>query len=171
MASQDVTHFTTVDHTADPGFFLHFLDEVNKLAATVVWKSAVLNGLGVQPGAQVLDVGCGMGTDAFDLPVRVGPGGHVTGVDFSESLIGDPLRTVLAVKGSLCRADRRALDGLRAVLNNTSLYEGKQGSKPALTNMARLTAIQRSVWGWMPSHLRLVQLGGKLFLLTSAFIE
>jgi SAM-dependent methyltransferase len=92
MASQDVTHFTAVDHTADPGFFLHFLDEVNKLSATVVWKSAVLNGLGIQPGAQVLDVGCGLGTDAFDLAVRVGPGGHVTGVDFSESLIGEAIR-------------------------------------------------------------------------------
>lgn len=92
MASQDVTHFTAVDHTADPGFFLHFLDEVNKLSATAVWKSAVLNGLGIQPGAQVLDVGCGLGTDAFDLGVRVGPSGHVTGVDFSESLIGEAIR-------------------------------------------------------------------------------
>ncbi|HLX43580.1 MAG TPA: methyltransferase domain-containing protein [Bryobacteraceae bacterium] len=89
MAIQDVTHFTAVDHTADPAFFLNFLEEVNKLPCTAAWKPVILDGLRLQPGANVLDIGCGMGADAFDLAARVGPGGHVTGVDFSESLIAE----------------------------------------------------------------------------------
>ena len=92
MAGQDVTHFTTVDHTADPGFFLHFLDEANKLPGAIAWKSVILRGLQLQPRMRVLDIGCGMGTDAFELATLVGPSGMVTGVDFSESLIAEALR-------------------------------------------------------------------------------
>jgi len=40
----------------------------------------------------VLDIGCGMGADAFDLADRVGPHGLVTGVDFSEILIAEAIR-------------------------------------------------------------------------------
>jgi ubiquinone/menaquinone biosynthesis C-methylase UbiE len=92
MPNLDVTHFTTVDHTSDPGFFLHFLDQANKLPAVVKWKPAILDALRLQPGMRALDLGCGMGSDAFDLAARVGPSGHVTGVDFSESLIAEAVR-------------------------------------------------------------------------------
>jgi ubiquinone/menaquinone biosynthesis C-methylase UbiE len=92
MPRQDVTHFTTVDHTTDPGFFLHFLDEANKQAGAIAWKSLILDGLRLQAGMKVLDVGCGIGTDAFQLVAWVGPGGMVTGVDFSESLIAEAVR-------------------------------------------------------------------------------
>ena len=87
MVSEDVTHFTSVDQTADPAFFLNFLDEANKLPGAIAWKPAILDGLRLQPGAQVLDVGCGVGADAFDLADRIGPSGHVTGVDISASLV------------------------------------------------------------------------------------
>jgi 2-polyprenyl-3-methyl-5-hydroxy-6-metoxy-1,4-benzoquinol methylase len=90
MNSQDITHFSAVDRTGDPAFFLHFLDEGNKLAR--VWKQPILDGLRLQPGAQVLDVGCGMGADALDLAAAVGETGHVTGVDFSETLIAEAIR-------------------------------------------------------------------------------
>jgi ubiquinone/menaquinone biosynthesis C-methylase UbiE len=92
VPSQDVTHFTAVDHTADPGFFLHFLDEANKLPGVNAWKSAIIEGLRLQPGARVLDLGCGMGADAVDLAAKVGSNGLVTGVDFSESLIAEAMR-------------------------------------------------------------------------------
>jgi SAM-dependent methyltransferase len=87
MPTQDVTNFTTVDHTADPGFFLHFLDQANKLPGVLAWKPVIIDALRLQPGAQVLDLGCGMGADAFHLAAKVGPNGFVTGVDFSETLI------------------------------------------------------------------------------------
>lgn len=91
MPGQDVTHFTTVDHTSDPEFFLHFLDEANKLPGAIAWKPAVLSGLHLEPGMKVLDVGCGMGADAFDVAALVGSSGVVTGVDFSESLISEAI--------------------------------------------------------------------------------
>ena len=42
-----------------------------------------------------------------------------------------------------------------------------------MANMAILTTNQRSVrvWGWMPNQLRWSSSEGKLFLLTSPFIE
>ncbi len=92
MPNQDITNFTTVDHTADPDFFLRFLDEVNKLPGVIAWKPTIIDGLRLQPGAQVLDIGCGMGADAFELAAKVGPKGLVTGVDFSETLIAEAIR-------------------------------------------------------------------------------
>jgi cyclopropane fatty-acyl-phospholipid synthase-like methyltransferase len=65
MASEDATQFTSVDQTADPAFFLKFLDEANKLPGVSAWKAAILDGLRLQPGAQVLDMGCGVGATSF----------------------------------------------------------------------------------------------------------
>jgi ubiquinone/menaquinone biosynthesis C-methylase UbiE len=92
MPNQEITNFTTVDHTADPDFFLHFLDQANKLPGNIAWKSTLRDGLRLQPGAQVLDIGCGMGADSVELAARVGPNGLVTGVDFSETLIAEAIR-------------------------------------------------------------------------------
>jgi ubiquinone/menaquinone biosynthesis C-methylase UbiE len=92
MPSQDITHFTAVDHTADPSFFLRFLDEANKQPAVLAWKNSILHGLNLKPGMKVLDIGCGVGTDSLALAELVGPGGLVTGVDFSDSLIAEAVR-------------------------------------------------------------------------------
>ncbi len=40
-----------------------------------------------RPDEMVLDVGCGAGATSLDLAARVGPQGHVRGVDISEALI------------------------------------------------------------------------------------
>lgn len=92
MLEQDVTHFTTVDRTSDPAFFLNFLDEANKIPGVIEWKNAILDGLRPAVGERVLDLGCGAGDDAFDIASRVGPAGHVTGVDISEFLIAEAIR-------------------------------------------------------------------------------
>jgi len=92
MPEQDVTHFTAVDHTGDPAFFLNFLDQANKIPAVMEWKLIILDGLRLRPGMKVLDLGCGAGHDAFDIACRVGSGGHITGVDFSEFLITEAIR-------------------------------------------------------------------------------
>lgn len=94
-----VTDFASVDQTGDPGFFLKFLDTVNTLPDARAWKPVIAEGLRVQPGDSVLDVGCGAGWGAFELARAVGAGGRVTGVDTSLTLIEEAKR----------RADRVAL--------------------------------------------------------------
>lgn len=92
MPNEDTTHFTAVDQTADPGFFARFLDEGNKLPAIVASKPLIIEGMRLRGGERVLDVGCGMGADVFELAARVGTTGHVTGVDLSASLIEEARR-------------------------------------------------------------------------------
>jgi ubiquinone/menaquinone biosynthesis C-methylase UbiE len=83
----DVTFFSSVDRTREPDFFKRFLDEGNKLRDIIASKSIILAGLGLMGGETVLDVGCGLGDDAFELARLVGSGGRVVGVDVSESMI------------------------------------------------------------------------------------
>ena len=88
----DLSHFTAVDQTGDPAFFARFLDEGNKLPAMIASKPIIMDGLRLRGAERVLDVGCGMGADVFDLAARVGTAGHVTGVDVSTSMIAEARR-------------------------------------------------------------------------------
>lgn len=49
--------------------------------------NAAIRAANAQPGEQILDIGCGSGTSTFPLAERVGPGGHVLGVDISGQLV------------------------------------------------------------------------------------
>jgi SAM-dependent methyltransferase len=40
-----------------------------------------------QPGERAIDIGCGCGATVLELAGRVGPGGHVLGVDLSEPML------------------------------------------------------------------------------------
>ena len=42
---------------------------------------------GIEPGAHVLDVGCGCGNTTMELARRVGPSGRVTGIDISSVML------------------------------------------------------------------------------------
>jgi ubiquinone/menaquinone biosynthesis C-methylase UbiE len=85
--ADDITMFTEVDQTSDPDFFVRFLDRGNALPSIVQSKPIILDGLRLSPGNRVLDLGCGMGTDVFDIARGVGSSGSVTGVDVSEVMI------------------------------------------------------------------------------------
>ena len=65
MPEQDVTHFTTVDHTSDPAFFLNFLAQANKIPEEIEWKTAIVDGLRLEGDKRVLELGCGAGDGAF----------------------------------------------------------------------------------------------------------
>jgi ubiquinone/menaquinone biosynthesis C-methylase UbiE len=92
MSSETVTDFTTVDSSKDPQFFVRFLDAANKLPAIAPSKQVILDGLRLRTGSRVLDLGCGLGDDTFQIAERVGAGGRVTGVDVSASMIEEARR-------------------------------------------------------------------------------
>ncbi len=48
----------------------------------------VLDMVGVAPGGRCVDLGCGGGHVTMELARRVGPSGHVTGVDLDDALLG-----------------------------------------------------------------------------------
>ena len=85
--SQDVSHFTEVDHSGDPDFYVRFLDRGNSLPDIIRCKPVILDGLRLRDGHHVADLGCGMGADVFEIARIVGPDGSVVGVDFSEAMI------------------------------------------------------------------------------------
>ena len=89
-AAGDITLFTEVDRTSDPGFYTSFLDEANKIVAS--GKPVIIDALRLSPGQVVLDLGCGTGADVVELAQIVGTNGQAVGVDVSESLIAEAQR-------------------------------------------------------------------------------
>jgi hypothetical protein len=59
--------FTQVDRSKDPDFFIRFMDEAQKPPAIQASKRLMLERIALAPGEAVLDVGCGPGTDVFDM--------------------------------------------------------------------------------------------------------
>ena len=58
----------------------------------------LLEQLGPLPGIHVIDVGCGTGEDVRGLAVSVGPSGSATGVDPSETMLGEARRRAEAAR-------------------------------------------------------------------------
>lgn len=54
-----------------------------------LWNRRVVAATGVGPGDRVLDLACGTGRLTRDLAKRVGPTGHVLGIDFSAGMLKD----------------------------------------------------------------------------------
>jgi ubiquinone/menaquinone biosynthesis C-methylase UbiE len=84
---EDITFFSSVDRTNEPGFFLRFLDEGNKNPDIIASKPIILAGLKLTGGENILELGCGLGDDTFEIARLVGAKGRAVGVDFSEKMI------------------------------------------------------------------------------------
>ena len=69
---EDITLFSSVDRTKEPDFFKRFLDEGNKLPGIIASKPIILAGLQLTGGEKVLDAGCGLGDDTFEIAQIVG---------------------------------------------------------------------------------------------------
>ena len=77
----------------EPGALIHWPRRYD-LLVTVLFagrgqrvRATIADAVGLVPGQQVLDVGCGTGTLAVALARRVGPAGWVAGVDASSEMI------------------------------------------------------------------------------------
>jgi SAM-dependent methyltransferase len=55
--------------------------------ALLPFGRAAMQRLAVESGERVLDVGCGCGQTSLELAARVGPLGHVSGIDLSRSML------------------------------------------------------------------------------------
>lgn len=62
-----------------------YLQEAGKLVAPIKQRSYTL--MRIQPGQNLLDVGCGSGIDTLALGQQVGPTGHVIGIDYDLVMI------------------------------------------------------------------------------------
>jgi SAM-dependent methyltransferase len=93
---EDITLFSSVDRTKEPDFFKRFLDEGNKLPGIIASKPIILAGLQLTEGEQVLDAGCGMGDDTFEIAQIVGSQGRAVGIDVSETMILEARRRAVA---------------------------------------------------------------------------
>jgi ubiquinone/menaquinone biosynthesis C-methylase UbiE len=136
--------FTEVDRTDDPDFFVRFMDEAQRPAAIQASKRLMLERSAVTSGEAVLDVGCGPGSDLFDMVERVGPAGRLVGLDVSEVMIAEARRRAaerrLAVtfeQGEVTAV--RFPDGTFDVCRAARLLEHLADPDRALAEMARVT--------------------------------
>ncbi len=77
---------------ADPGFALRFFDAGNQLPGVRLLKPIMLDQLRLHRGQRVLEVGCGTGDDVRTIARRVGPNGHVLGIDASPLVVAEATR-------------------------------------------------------------------------------
>jgi ubiquinone/menaquinone biosynthesis C-methylase UbiE len=136
--------FTQVDRARDPDFFVRFMDEAQKPAAIQASKRLMLERIALAPGAAVLDVGCGPGTDVFDMVAPVGPGGRLVGLDASEVMIAEARRRAseLDVPVTFEVGEVEALpfpDGTFDVCRAERLLEHLPDAGRALAEMVRVT--------------------------------
>jgi SAM-dependent methyltransferase len=67
-------------------------------ALFAAWTGPLLDAAGAQPGDRVLDVGCGTGVLARAAAARVGPAGHVVGLDPNDGMLAVARTTSDAVQ-------------------------------------------------------------------------
>jgi ubiquinone/menaquinone biosynthesis C-methylase UbiE len=136
--------FDHVDRSHDPDFFIRFTDEAQKPAAIAASKQVILNRIALTPGDAVLDVGCGPGTDVFDMVDLVGPSGRLVGIDASEVMIAEARRRAehRGVPVTFEVGDLQSLpypDATFDVCRAARVLEHLPDARRALAEMARVT--------------------------------
>ncbi|TNE43835.1 MAG: methyltransferase domain-containing protein [Deltaproteobacteria bacterium] len=103
--------FTNVDQAECQSYFVEYLTQANASPSFQAYKQRSYQSLGDIVGKHVLEVGCGVGYDVFNLARIVGPEGHVTGVDLSETLLSKAREQ--AATGSLpCSFEQASIESL-----------------------------------------------------------
>lgn len=66
----------------------------HRLLGLYRWRRRLIERLELAPGATVLDVGCGTGNSFALIEQAIGPGGHITAVDYSRGMLDQARRRV-----------------------------------------------------------------------------
>jgi ubiquinone/menaquinone biosynthesis C-methylase UbiE len=104
------TGFPDVDSRDDAGAYRQCLSLLDSLPYFRQYKERSYELLNLSAGLSVLDLGCGLGDDAFRMAARVGPGGLVLGVDASARLISEAVgRLPTDLRVRFAKADARQL--------------------------------------------------------------
>lgn len=134
-----------VDRTADPAFFVRFLDAFREPlhTAMAIPPCRSFAYLGLQEGHQVLDVGCGTGEFTRPLAALVGETGRVVGVDNSDVMIAEA-RTRACAQGAAVQfqvGDAYHLDFPDAIFDcclATALFQHLEHPRRGLAEMIRV---------------------------------
>jgi ubiquinone/menaquinone biosynthesis C-methylase UbiE len=89
MNQTRLEEFGRIDQTADPTYFIRFLDAACAEESFQVYKRHMIELLELKEGSRILDVGCGTGDDAREMARRVGRQGLVVGVDNSQAMVAE----------------------------------------------------------------------------------
>lgn len=93
--------YSDVDAATDPTSLRDQLDDIAAVDVVAAGKRRSLELLGLEPGAKVLDVGCGNGPELEQLAGMVGSEGRVVGLDRSSTLIADAQARGLSQRGPI----------------------------------------------------------------------
>ena len=107
------------------------------------FRRAIVEAAEVEPGHNVLDVGCGTGTLVGMLAERVGPEGHVVGIDLSDAMLAVARRKHKAANVEFVKANAEDLPFEDETFDRVTIslafhemnWEGRQN---ALTEMYRV---------------------------------
>lgn len=91
-ASADLRSFANVDELDDPAPLIQALTVGKASPAMARVGAAILEQLTLPEAQSVLDLGCGLGSDAICMASKLPPGGRVTGVDVSRTMIAEARR-------------------------------------------------------------------------------
>lgn len=144
MTKTRLAEFGRIDQTADPDYFIRFLDAACAQASVQAYKKRLTEHLRLRSGVRVLDVGCGTGDDAREMASLVAPGGLVVGIDNSQAMIAEANKRAVDAELlaefqvadvlKLAWADE-AFDAVRADRSLMHVADSKQ----ALKEMVRVT--------------------------------
>jgi len=120
-----------------------YLDAAARLAAE--GKRLSHERMRIFPGARVLDVGCGPGTDTLPLAALVGDAGRVAGVDFDGAMVAEADRRAreagVAGRVEHCQGDAAALpfaDGEFDAVRSERLLQHLRDPEAAVREMVRV---------------------------------
>ena len=121
------------------------LEAVYRTPDVVAQRHATLRALRLQPGERAVDIGAGPGFLVAEMAEQVGPAGHVTGLDISDSMVTlaqrrcatEPIKS----RTTIVKADATALPFLEASFDaavSTQVYEYVSHIDQALAELHRV---------------------------------